>query len=74
MICDVDDWASTLLVSLDVVTVAVVIYLDIDVECLCKCSNLNVVPVGTTVRHAFEISLPLIVDLLLGWRSVLKRS
>jgi hypothetical protein len=66
MICNVDDWAGTMLLSLNVVTIAMIIYLDIDVECLGKCPNFHVVSVCSAMRHAFEMFLPSLVNLFFG--------
>jgi len=70
MVCDVDDWASTILLSLDVIAVAAIIDFDINTKSLRKCSNLNMISIGAVAGHAVKMSLPGSVDLLLCWRSV----
>ena len=73
MMCDVDNWAGSVILSLEVIAVGVVIYLDVDVERFGECANFDVVSVCSAARHTFEIGLPGLVDLFLSWRKVLKR-
>jgi hypothetical protein len=72
--CDVDDWASTMLLSPEVVTVVPIIYLDIDVKSLGECSNLDIVSVGSVARHTFKVLLPGSFDLFGTWCCVVKWS
>ncbi len=55
MVCDMDDWASTMILSLEVITVVAVVYSYVDVKDFGECSNLNVVCVGAIARHAFKM-------------------
>jgi len=74
MMCYVDDWASTMLLSPEVVTVVPIIYLDIDVKSLGECSNLDIVSVGSVARHTVKVLLPGSFDLFGTWSGVVKWS